>query len=219
MSSRKYYTVWQGRQPGVYDNWDDARDQVENFPNPKYKSFSSLVEAVEAFRRHADAGDVLLGDILLNAAGQHRAGVTEGNWRSFPEIDIDGWAVDASCQGNPGIMEYRGVELKTGRELFRVGPFHDATNNIGEFLAIVHALAKMEKEGAWHTVYSDSVSGMAWVRRRQVKTTLQPTERNRKVFDLMARALHWLNTHSYDALILKWQTEIWGEIPADFGRK
>ena len=93
------------------------------------------------------------------------------------------------------------------------------TNNIGEFLAIVHAMALMAKEGKYHNIYSDSVSGMAWARTRKVKTQLKPTPRNAKVFELMARAVTWLNTHQFPAKVMKWQTEKWGEIPADFGRK
>ena len=46
------------------------------------------------------------------------------------------WAVDAACSGNPGPMEYRGIDLATGAEIFHFGPVH-GTNNIGEFLAIV----------------------------------------------------------------------------------
>lgn len=218
--ARKFYVVWEGREPGVYDSWENAEEQIENFPGAKYKGFSSLEEAVRAFRQYADPADILLGDLLTGASGRAREKSGENpGYSSFPEIDLDGWAVDASCMGNPGVMEYRGVELRTGRELFRVGPFQDATNNIGEFLAIVHALAQMYKDGKWHTIYSDSVSGMAWVRRRQVKTTLERTERNARVFELVERALHWLHTHTYPVKILKWQTDLWGEIPADFGRK
>lgn len=214
---RKFYVVWEGRQPGVYEDWEDALEQVENFPGAKYKGYSSQQEAVAAFRRYLAGNEVPLGEILVNASGSRKEGKTD--IADFPEIDSDGWAVDASCMGNPGVMEYRGVELKTGREIFRVGPFEDATNNIGEFLAIVHALALQYREGINHTVYSDSATGMAWVRNRAVKTTLKPTERNKKVFDLLARGLDWLSTHSYQTKILKWQTELWGEIPADFGRK
>lgn len=222
MANRKFYVVWIGKHPGVYDTWDDAREQVENFPGAKYKAFSSSAEAALAFRSFEEGDSKTLGDILANAS-RHRTkkkkAAADTDYFSFPEIDLNGWAVDASCMGNPGVMEYRGVELATGREIFRVGPFQDATNNIGEFLAIVHALALMYNTGDWHTIYSDSRSGMAWVRKREIKTTLLPTERNRKVFELMARALAWLNTHQYNARIMKWQTEIWGEIPADFGRK
>lgn len=222
MANRKFYVVWIGKHPGVYDTWDDAREQVENFPGAKYKAFSSSAEAALAFRSFEEGDSKTLGDILANASRlrtKKKKAAADVDYFCFPEIDLNGWAVDASCMGNPGVMEYRGVELATGREIFRVGPFQDATNNIGEFLAIVHALALMYNTGDWHTIYSDSRSGMAWVRKREIKTTLLPTERNRKVFELMARALAWLNTHQYNARVMKWQTEIWGEIPADFGRK
>ncbi len=137
----------------------------------------------------------------------------------FPEIDLNGWAVDAACAGNPGRMEYRGVELMTGREIFRIGPFEKSTNNIGEFLAIVHALALMANLGERHTIYSDSVTGMSWVRNRKVKTQLKRDASTEKSFQMMERALSWLNTHSYDVKIRKWDTDRWGEVPADFGRK
>lgn len=216
---RKFYVVWEGRHPGVYEDWADAQDQITNFPGAKYKGFSSQEEAIKAFRAYMANDGIPLGEILINASHLNTEDPSATHYSSFPEIDIDGWAVDASCMGNPGIMEYRGVELRTGREIFRVGPFEDATNNIGEFLAIVHALALQYRTGHWHTIYSDSATGMSWVRRHSVKTTLKPTERNAKVFELLQRGLTWLSTHQYEARILKWQTELWGEIPADFGRK
>lgn len=217
---RKFYVVWEGRQIGVYDNWDDVRDSVENFPGARYKSYTSQVEAVEAFRSSLAGREASLGDILVG--GRHSDALeTPGNGPGNypPEVDLTAWAVDASCLGNPGVMEYRGVEVGTGREIFRVGPFDDATNNIGEFLAIVHALALMFRRGEWHTIYSDSKTGMAWVRQRRVRTQLQRTPKNAKVFELLARGLDWLSTHQYPVHILKWQTDLWGEIPADFGRK
>ena len=212
---RKFYVVWEGRHPGIYEDWEDVLEQVEHFPGAKYKSFTSENDAVAAYRQYMNSAEIPLGDILLQASETDRS----LGYLAFPEIDLDGWAVDASCLGNPGKMEYRAVELATGREIFRVGPYEDATNNIGEFLAIVHALALQFKEGKRHTIYSDSRTGMAWVRNRQVKTKLQPTPRNAKVFQLIQRALTWLHPHSYSTPILKWQTELWGEIPADFNRK
>lgn len=217
---KKYYVVWVGRIPGVYDDWSDAEEQIRNFPGARYKGFSSSAEATIAFRNGADLKEdrISLGEMLMKASAPlPRAGAPD--YMTNPEIDLNGWAVDASCQGNPGIMEYRGVELMTGREVFRVGPFRDATNNIGEFLAIVHALSLMAKMGEQHTIYSDSLTGMSWVRNRRIKTTLQQTNANRKLFELMGRALIWIRTHDWTTPILKWQTELWGEIPADFGRK
>lgn len=217
--SRKFYVVWEGRHPGVYEDWADARDQVENFPGAKYKSFNSQEAAVDAFRSYLAGDGVPLGEILVKASAAGASSEEVKSYADFPEIDLDGWAVDASCMGNPGVMEYRGVELRTGREIFRVGPFRDATNNIGEFLAIVHALALQYKNNDWHTIYSDSATGMSWVRNRRIKTTLKPTASNSRLFELMQRGLDWLSTHQYRTRILKWQTQLWGEIPADFGRK
>lgn len=126
--------------------------------------------------------------------------------------------VDAACSGNPGPMEYRGVHLPSGQEVFRFGPIA-GTNNIGEFLAIVHGLALMEQKGLSMPIYSDSVSGQAWVRRCKAKTTLAATPETRQTLDLVARAERWLREHTFRVPILKWDTEHWGEIPADFGRK
>lgn len=220
MSSRtQYYVVFEGRQPGIYEDWPTAQEQVDRYPGAKFLSYPSLTEATEAFRKY-DTGEVPLGDLLLAARKDSKApSAPAGGAGLPPEVDPDGWAVDASCLGNPGRMEYRGVELATGREIFRVGPFDDATNNIGEFLAIVHALALQWRNGERHTIYSDSATGMAWVRNRAVKTKLTPTPRNARVFELIRRGLDWLHTHRSDVPIRKWQTELWGEVPADFGRK
>ena len=217
---KKFYVVFNGRNPGVYDDWEDAREQIENFEGARYKGYGSAAEAAEAYRNSfgkVDNAD--LGRFLAASGSRQLPKAGQPDYMTNPEVDLDAWAVDASCLGNPGKMEYQGVELMTGRTLFRVGPFDDATNNIGEFLAIVHAMALMQQQGKFHNIYSDSVSGMAWVRNRKVKTQLKTTPRNGKVFELMARAVTWLNSHTYPGKVLNWQTDRWGEIPADFGRK
>lgn len=223
---QKFYVVWAGHHPGVYDNWDDCLEQVKNFPGAKYKAFNSAAVAAEAYRlgmAEEDSADLTR---LLNNAGEARAQKKRGGrgeqyptYMDNPEVDLNAWAVDAACAGNPGPVEYRGVELMSGKELFHVGPFQGGTNNLGEFLAIVHALALQEQMGITRPIYSDSVSGMAWVRNRVIKTTLQPTPANAPLFNLLRRGIHWLNTHSWKAPIMKWDTPRWGEIPADFGRK
>jgi ribonuclease HI len=134
-------------------------------------------------------------------------------------IQLPSLSVDAACSGNPGVMEYRGVDTATGREIFRMGPYPDGTNNVGEFLALVHGLSLLKKHNSNLPIYSDSVSAMAWVRAKQCKTKLMRTERNIPLFDLIARAERWLQTNTYTNKILKWDTPNWGEIPADFGRK
>lgn len=221
----KFYTVWVGRNPGVYDDWDDCLEQVKNFPGARYKAFPNSAAATRAYREGVEQDDSADIANLLNGADENRRKRRSDRredpraYMDNPEIDLRAWAVDAACSKNPGPVEYRGVDLMTGKEIFRVGPLQGGTNNLGEFLAIVHALALMEKTGEWHPIYSDSVSGMAWVRNRRIKTTLTPNAENQKLFELLKRALGWLNNHSYNTPVMKWDTTRWGEIPADFGRK
>lgn len=134
------------------------------------------------------------------------------------EVESNAIAVDAACSGNPGPMEYRGVYLRTGQEIFHFGPVQ-GTNNIGEFLAIVHALALLKKKGLSMTIYSDSMTAQTWVKKRKCKTTLVRNEKTEPLYQLIARAEAWLRNNTYSNTILKWQTEKWGEVPADFGRK
>jgi len=128
-------------------------------------------------------------------------------------------AVDAACSGNPGIMEYRGVDTETQAEIFRLSPMKDGTNNIGEFLAIVHALAFLKQRNLTMPIYSDSEIAMRWVQQKVCKTKLGKTADNAKIFELITRAEKWLQENTYPNRILKWETKAWGENPADFGRK
>ncbi|MCH5223498.1 MAG: ribonuclease H family protein [Muribaculaceae bacterium] len=220
MADKKFYVVFRGHNPGVYDDWDEVKEQTIGFPGAIFKGFSTSEEATRAYRNFSGLEDRNeLFRLLAKGSGEKSKVEASGDYSKYPEIDLDAWAVDASCLGNPGTMEYRGVEVKTGKEIFRVGPFPDATNNIGEYLALVHAMALMTQKGEYHNIYSDSKTAQSWVRNRRVKTQLKPTPRNAKVFELLARASVWVTTHSFPAKIMKWQTEKWGEIPADFGRK
>ena len=135
------------------------------------------------------------------------------------EVKAEAWAVDAGCSGNPGPMEYQAVDLQTGAQVFHYGPVH-GTNNIGEFLAIVHALALMEQRGIHDkVVYSDSYNAILWVKKKQCKTKLVRNEQTENLFKMIARAENWLRTHTISTTVIKWETAKWGEIPADFGRK
>ena len=208
----KWYVVWQGTEPGICDSWAECELRVKGYPGARYKAFKSQEEAVEAFRN--DPGEM---DILRAIARAPREFV---NYEALPGVVRDSIAVDGACSGNPGIMEYRGVDVPTGVELFHQGPFPDATNNIGEFLAIVHALAMFHNQGNGHTaIYSDSTTALAWIRARQCRTKLARTDANARLFEIVGRAERWLATHTWSNALLKWDTAQWGEIPADFGRK
>lgn len=225
MAKKKFYTVWVGHHPGVYDTWTDAQEQIQGFPGARFKGFDSAEAATLAYREGLseteghDLGKLLAGASARRKEDHKPKGAAQTDYFLFPEIDLKGWAVDASCLGNPGRMEYRCVDLMTGREIFHMGPFEQGTNNIGEFLAIVHALALMHRNNDWHTLYSDSKTAMGWVAKKLPKTTLTPNDKNRYLFELLGRALIWLRNHDWPVKILKWDTDKWGEVPADFDRK
>ena len=135
------------------------------------------------------------------------------------EVQANAWAVDAACSGNPGPMEYQAIDLATGAQVFHFGPIK-GTNNIGEFLAIVHALALMDKQGITDKViYSDSYNAILWVNKKQCKTKLEHTPETEPLYQIIRRAEMWLRTHQIKTPIIKWETQKWGEVPADFGRK
>ena len=210
MAKQKYYVVWEGKEPGVYKSWKECERQIRNFDRAVYKSFFDEGLAKKAF-----------DDDPRNYIGKDFGKITEEEKLKYGKPNVDSICVDAACSGNPGIMEYRGVDTMTGAQLFRQGPFPDATVNIGEFLAIVHGLAYLAEpeRKLKFPIYTDSRTAMKWVRDKKVNTKLERKPSNEKVFQMIERALIWLKTHNYPNNILKWETKAWGEIPADFGRK
>lgn len=265
MKANKYYVVWKGFAPGVYDSWEEAEIQVSGYPDAQYRAYKTQEAAVEAFREGFDK-EGLIQEVKRQVKQMQEEGQKIEYNPNFSQNECDnkpqtpsvstpatptvpqrnltpigvrnvkvtnefspseggtGWildalAVDAACSGNPGPMEYRGVIVRTGQQIFKIGPLQGGTNNIGEFLAIVHGLALQEQQGTHLPIYSDSVNAQLWVRQGKCKTKLEPTEENAPIFDMIARAEHWLATHAFRLPIYKWDTKKWGEIPADFGRK
>jgi len=211
MAKQKYYVVWEGHKRGVFDRWDDCKKQVDGFPQAKYKSFDNKIEAEKAFK------DNYWKFVKKNAPA---ASTSPNEKKSRASIIKDSLAVDAACSGNPGKMEYQGVLVTTGQQVFHVGPLPDGTNNVGEFLAIVHALAWLQQQGKPNLpIYSDSRNAQLWVKAKTCRTKLEHTGRNEKIFELIDRAEKWLAVNKVTNPILKWETKDWGEIPADFGRK
>jgi ribonuclease HI len=208
--AQKWYVVWQGHNPGVYASWDAAKKQIHGVPGARYKSFSS----------RADAEAALLDDPAAHIGKSAPAKRTpKQTSTSLHQPITPSWSVDGACNMETGVMEYRGVDTATGEELFRKGPYDDASNNIGEFLALVHALSLLHRRGLTIPVYSDSRTAISWVTKRHAKTTVARTARNAELFELVARAERWLELHREHAKVLKWDTDHWGENPADFGRK
>lgn len=170
---QKFYVVWKGVEPGIYSSWTDCQLQIKNYKGAIYKSFSTREEAEHAFA--TPAHHYLKGS---------RSQASEPAEKKIPEnFDLNCLAVDAACSGNPGPMEYRGVYLLTGQEIFHFGPMY-GTNNIGEFLAIVHGLALMKQKGINMPIYSDSRNALNWVKQKKCKTKLERTEKQKNYSSL-----------------------------------
>lgn len=210
---KKFYVVWKGVVPGIYSSWDECKKNVQGYENALYKSFPTLEEAQNAL------SDNPWKHMTSNKSSKQVRPKNENSSNSSININPDYIAVDAACSGNPGLMEYRGVQVADGIEIFHVGPLEEGTNNIGEFLAIVHALALLKNCNKNTPIYSDSVNAIKWVEKKKCNTKLARTTNNKTVFELIERAEKWLLSNTYSNPILKWDTANWGEIPADFGRK
>ncbi len=206
----KFYVVWHGRKPGVYDSWDEAKAQTDGFAKPLFKSFDSKPAALKAYseKPHAHIGQT------------PKPTAKQGKLAGLVGLPIqDSLVVDAAWNTATGDMEYQGIYLATKQKLFLKGPYTDGTNNIGEFLAIVHALALLDQKNSNIPVYSDSRTAIGWVKKKKANTKLEATARNTELFELLSRAETWLQTHRFANPVLKWETTVWGENPADFGRK
>jgi len=208
---KKYYTVWKGHHTGVFESWDDCKAQIKDFKGALYKSFSTFEAAKKALKGNYKD--------YVGKTSKFKSELSTEQLKKIGQPNYNSISVDAASSGNPGIMEYRGVDTKTKKQLFIQGPFKEGTNNIGEFLAIVHGLALLKKNNSNRIMYTDSRTAISWVKKKNCNTKLKRNDKNKPVFELIDRAIDWLKNNTYDTVIVKWETKAWGEIPADFGRK
>ena len=211
MGAKKYYVIWKGKETGVFSSWDKVKKLVQGVEGAKYKSFISKTEANTAIKKkYSDYQGSNSKKITLSDTDKARFGVPIKN----------SLTVDAACSGNPGKMEYRGVLHHNKQEVFKMGPFKNGTNNIGEFLALVHGISLLKKKGLHSLpIYSDSKIAMSWIKKKTCRTNITFDASNNELLKLIHRAEKWLKENSFSNPILKWETKAWGEIPADFGRK
>lgn len=211
MAKQKFYVVWDGFETGIFNSWQKCKLVINNYPQAKYKSFDNLEAAKKAYSNsYFDyVGKKTIFEPQLSKLELEKIGQPIQN----------AIAVDAACAGNPGIMEYRGVFISTNEQIFLKGPYQNGTNNVGEFLALVHGIAYLKQIDSKIPIYSDSKIAISWIKAKQCRTNLIKNAKNEKLFELIIRAENWLKNNSFPNKILKWETKAWGEIPADFGRK
>lgn len=199
--------MWRGLTTGIFNTWEECKNQVTGYEGAQYKSFSDKEEAERAFAKSYWEIAQLKG----------KKNLQELNTKDKPILNSI--SVDAACSGNPGTLEFRGVFTDTETELFKRGPYEMGTVNIGEFLAIILALAWLKKHKLEYPIYSDSKTAIAWIRKKNANTKLERSEKNKELFKALDDAVVWLMKNPVKTKILKWETKIWGEIPADYGRK
>lgn len=207
----KFYVVWYGNPAGIFGSWKECQLSIKGVKGAQYMSFDTFAEAKKAYNSEYSE--------YKGKGGKKKKQLSEADLKKIGEPNLYSISVDAASSGNPGKMEYRGVDTQTHKQLFHQGPFQQGTNNVGEFLALVHGLAYLKKINSDRLIYSDSRIAMGWVKKKKCNTKLKRTSRNAPLFELIARAESWLKTNSYKTKIAKWETKAWGEIPADFGRK
>lgn len=198
MATKKYYVVWEGCKTGVFDSWGECAEQINGFKKAKYKSFKSLELAKEALTK--DYFEFAGKDVL-------KTELTAEKLKKIGQPILDSISVDGAWNTGSGQVEYQGVDTKTGEILFHQGPFEDGTINIVEFLAIVHALAYCKQMNILLPIYSDSKTAMSWIRDVLARTDHTRNDKNKKLFELIDRAIIWLKNNAYSNEILKWETK------------
>ena len=204
---QKYYVIWAGHKTGIFDTWAETEQNIKGFQNAQFKSFETKEQAF-----HASKKNYWASINTKSEPSKFKKIISESILK--PSI-----SVDAACAGNPGVLEYQGVNTATKEVLFSRGPFPKGTVNICEFLSIVHGLAYLKKINSTCPIYSDSRTAISWVKKKAIKTNLERTSDTEELFKMVDIALDWLHNNPYATKILKWETEDWGENPADYGRK
>lgn len=206
---QKFYTVWKGRKPGVYDNWEECRKQTDGFEGARFRSFATKELAEQAYRE--DYHNYI----------NFTPSTDDSPAQTLNDYERNAIAVDASCTGNPGMTEFQGIDLRTGETVLKSKTYRKGTNNIGEFLAIVKCL-EMIRTGMIKgnpIIYSDSQAAIAAVKNKKLKSTLSEDEDTKEILQDLKKAEQMLKENLYETEIRKWDTQKWGETPADFGRK
>ncbi len=212
---QKRYVVWEGKKTGIFSSWEECEAMVKGFSGAKYKSFESVALAQQALAEWSEKHYSTASWWVWWSKNKKKL-----SWETddlpFEKKSI---AVDAACSGNPWIMEYQGIDLQSWKQIFHK-KFNTWTNNIWEFLALVHALGYLEEKKLDDIfIYTDSKIAMRWVAQKKCKTQADVSE---DLQEVITRAEMWLkNNYSaqQEKKILKRKTSEWWEIPADFWRK
>lgn len=147
-----------------------------------------------------------------------------------PAKPTTGICVDASCMQvrdsikrdgfYHGALEWQILALPNLTPIHASPVYPHANINLGEFVAIVDAMRILKARGdKTTTVYSDSLTAIAWYKNKRVKSRHPRNEKTAHILDTVARALQWVKEVNPPNPVVFWDKVIWDENPADFGRK
>ena len=149
MAKKKFYVVWKGKQPGIFLTWAECEKQIKGFPGAKYKSYPTKGEAETAYANEpvfSKKSSSTFKSSQFYLSDEIRSLGSNGPiYKSM--------AVDAACSGNPGTVEYRAVMVDSGKEIFKKHPMAFGTNNLGEFLGLVHGIAYITNNKLKSTIH------------------------------------------------------------------
>lgn len=201
MAKKKYYAVKKGYNPGVYDNWATAENQVKGYPGAQFKGFFSKEEAYEWFE-----GIVSLEKRGASSRKKQIIAVNRDDGEADVIIYTDGGAIN-----NPGPGGYGVVLQHDNKQEEFFGGYRLTTNNRMELMACIVALQKTQRCPGKILLFSDSsyvVNGISkgwvknWQRNGWLKSDKKPVK-NRDLWEklsLLVDALdiefRWVKGHA-----------------------
>jgi len=146
--AKKYYVVWEGRERGIFTDWDTCKRQVDQFAGARYKSYKTRQEAEIAFRSSAAAAfkkaKATPKPKRSSASGPKTYSVDE-----IASLDVSTKIfADGGCDPNPG-------KAASGVAVYRDGAVADlwyglfnpaGTNNTAELNALHQSLLLAQRE-------------------------------------------------------------------------
>lgn len=151
----KVYAVATGRQTGIFSTWDECKEQVNGYPNAKYKGFATEALAKEWLQQEADKS---------SAVSEPRNPVDAGREAQYDAVAyVDGSYTEGDTIVGGGFVrigdkEYGFVSSSDNKAL-------TASRNVGgELLSSLCAMKLAKELGAKSLlIYHDNEGIGAWV--------------------------------------------------------
>lgn len=113
-------------------------------------------------------------------------------------------------------MAYKGFNESTNKWIFKVKYKGYCTQNVADFMAIVHALHYCKINNIDLPIYNDNLVAIKWVKDKKVNSLLIKTKENHELFQSFENALVILKQNDFLNPILFWKKKELGNIKNPF---